>query len=278
MQNAFNAGDLHTFVEALVRHQHEEAANVDLSDLNAQLASLADSTLLRLISAEDKKLLRQHWDKHVQNARIADLPVLKDIVPNSSVFDSVEPDLWCPVSSAAKLIEKIAQLEQKEQILHSAVAELGLASDLQSLREAFVLADRIVVSEKLSADDLEQRQEDICQAVRHAICQADRASDLHEFRKDKNVWSLGDGKWWSADLEKTWKSKVQECELLERKRLEAAMSARRLAAEGQDYQALEDAIAEAEKLGAQPDAIANARLYQLKSKSQDQSRWHFGWR
>lgn len=270
IQKALNASDLHVFVEALSQTQEVQSGEPD--DLNSQLASLKGSKLLRLVSNEDRKLLRQHWDKHVSNAKIADLPVLKGVIPHSA-FDSSQYDPWCPVTATAKVTEKVTQLEQREQTFKSAIAELTLATDLRSLRKAFYSADRVIASEKLSLNDLEQWQDEICQAVRTAICQADRASDLHDFRKDKQVWSFGDGKWWSEDLEKTWKCRVQECEQADKDKLEAAMNARRVAAEGQDYQALESAIAEAEKLGAEPDAFANLQLHNLKS-----GRWQWGWR
>lgn len=276
IQNALNAGDLHTFLEALVQTRCEEDVNEakeSCAFLDTKFASLSHSKLLRLVSNEDRKLLRQNLDKHVQNARIADLQMLRDIIPHSSVFDSAEPDPWCPVSASAKLTEKVTQLENKVHLIRSTMSELALATDLKSLRKAFASADRVFVSEKLFTSDIEQWQDDICQAVRNSICQADQASDLHEFRKDKHVWSLGEGKWWSEDLERTWKIKVQECELSDKELLEAAMNARRLAAEGNDYRLLQNAIDEAEKLGAEPDAVANAHLHTLRS------RWQWaGWR
>jgi len=57
---------------------------------------------------------------------------------------------------------------------------------------------------------------------------------------------------------------VSECQGGEEVAMEEALETRRMAAQGTDFQALEKAIAEAERLGLPPDAVANARLHELR--------------
>merc|ERR1712070_1277219 len=132
------------------------------------------------------------WDRHVQNAGISDLKVLRSIIPHTGVFDVEDP--WEPLPASAKVAQKVSQLEQKEKILQSVLAEINVASDLQTIRKAIANAERVLVAEKVLPDDMEQWQGDISQAVRNVINQAEKASELHAFRKDKHVWSLGNGR------------------------------------------------------------------------------------